>query len=364
MRSILGMQHLFRPRDCARPPTAALSVAAAVVLSGCQAHFAEVSETPEVTADVITIDAVTETPPKEKPPELISATAVEVQAKATAKVASAPPVDLLARIRSGLSLPESDDQAVQRELTWYLSHGEHLDRVFNRADRYLYYIIEELDRRGMPADFALLPVVESAYDPFAYSHGRAAGLWQIIPGTATRLGVTQNWWYDGRRDAVDSTRAALDYLEYLHEMFDGDWLLALAGYNAGEGNVTRAIARALSAGEEIDFWHIRPYLPIETRAYVPRLLAIAAVLRDSEAHGIELPTLANAARFESVDTSTQIDMALAAELAGLTTDRLYEFNAGVNRWATDPEGGTASLIDPGRKRGAVQTGAPVSRRTR
>src|SRR5690606_13407755 len=146
-------------------------------------------------------------------------------------------------LRASFSLPDSSDAALQRELEYFASHPDYLERVLTRARPYLHYIASELEARGMPADLALLPIVESAYDPFAYSHGRAAGLWQIIPGTAKRLGVTQSWWFDGRRDVVQSTRGALDYLEMLHEMFDGDWLLAIAGYNSGEGNVRRALKR-------------------------------------------------------------------------------------------------------------------------
>ena len=190
----------------------------------------------------------------------------------------------------------------------------------------------------MPAELALLPVVESAFDPFAYSHGRASGLWQIIPGTGKRLGLEQNWWFDGRRDVLDSTRAALDYLEELNQMFNGDWLLAVAGYNSGEGNVARALKKAAAAGKPQDFWGIKNYLPAETRTYVPRLLAIAELVGDPEAFGITLPELTNEQRFAVVETGGQIDMALAAELAGMQPDALYALNPGVNRWATDPDG--------------------------
>jgi len=142
--------------------------------------------------------------------------------------AALPPNELITRIRNGFSLPASDDASVARELAWYASHPDYIERVFGRGSRYLYHIAGVLEARGMPADLALLPIVESAFDPFAYSRGRASGLWQIIPGTGDMLGLKQNWWYDGRRDIVDSTRAALDYLEHLHQRFDGDWLLAVA----------------------------------------------------------------------------------------------------------------------------------------
>lgn len=256
----------------------------------------------------------------------------------------ARPAHLLARLGNDFSLPGSDDPTVQRELEWFASHPEYLDRVFDRGERYLYYIAGELERRGMPADLALLPIIESAFDPFAYSRGRASGLWQIIPGTGRRLGLKQNWWFDARRDVVESTRAAFDYLEALHEQFGGDWLLAVAGYNSGEGNVVRARRRAESAGEPTDFWGIRRYLPVETRTYVPRLLAIRDLVRDPGQYGLTLPELADAPYFAVVDTGSQIDMALAASLGGVDLERLYELNPGVNRWATDPDGPHRLLV--------------------
>jgi len=255
-----------------------------------------------------------------------------------------PPPDLIARIRSGFVLPAVDDAVVLRELAWYGSHPDYIERVFERGRRYLHHIAEALDERGMPADLALLPIVESAFDPFAYSRGRASGLWQIIPGTGERLGLRQNWWYDGRRDVVDSTRAALDYLELLHEEFDGDWLLAVAGYNSGEGNVRRAIARAEAAGRPTDFFSIRGDLPRETATYVPKLLAIRDLVADPEAFGLELPEIENAPYFAAVETDGQIDVALAADLGGLAIETLYELNPGINRWATDPDGPHRLLV--------------------
>ncbi len=230
--------------------------------------------------------------------------------------------DLIGRIRLGMSIPMENDPAIDAQLNWYLNNPEYLNRVFSRSEPYLYHIVETLENRGMPLDIALLPVVESAFDPFAYSHGRASGLWQIIPGTGTYLGLKQNWWFDARRDVLESTRAAFDYLQYLHDLFEGDWLLALAGYNSGEGNVSRAVRRAESEGLPTDFWHIRYYLPEETQAYVPRLIALKQVISESEFYNIELPEISNAPFFEIVETSGQMDMALAADLAGITTDEL------------------------------------------
>ena len=244
--------------------------------------------------------------------------------------------DLLSRLRRGFSLPPEQHSRIDAERKWFVEHPDYLDRVFTRASRYLPYITDELDRRGLPLELALLPIVESAYDPFAYSHGRAAGLWQMIPGTATRFGLRQNWWYDGRRDVVESTRAALDYLEYLYEFNEGNWLNAVASYNSGEGNVRRAVKNNRNAGKPDDFWHLR--LSAETSAYVPRLLALVDIVNDPARFGISLPHVADEPQFAVTDVGSQIDLALAAELAGVDVDTVYTFNPGYNRWSTDPDG--------------------------
>ena len=244
--------------------------------------------------------------------------------------------DLWQRIRAGFQLEADDRRAVQQQVDWYVRHPAYITRVFTRAKRFLPYIVAEAESRGMPLEVALLPVVESAFDPFAYSHGRAAGLWQIIPGTGKRFGLKQNWWYDGRRDPVAATHAALDYLEYLHKLLDNDWLLAVAAYNSGEGNVKRAQRKNLNRSRDTDFWSLS--LPKETEAYVPKLLAIRAVVADPESLGLTLPAIEDTPYFEEVATDAQIDLALAADLAGLDIDELYALNAGFNRWATDPDG--------------------------
>ena len=257
------------------------------------------------------------------------ATAISVPAKPATD-------DLLAALRSNFSLAPVMNPRVEAELKWFVRNPQYLERVFNRAQRYLPFIIEELDARDLPLELALLPIVESAFDPFAYSHGRAAGLWQMIPGTARRFGVRQNWWYDGRRDVVDSTRAALDYLAYLHDMMDGDWLNAIASYNSGEGNVLKAMRRNASRSQPTDFWNLS--LSRETSAYVPRLMALVAIVRDPAQYGLTLPPIVNEPQFVMAETGGQLDLALAAELAGIDLDTLYAYNAGNNRWATDPDG--------------------------
>lgn len=255
----------------------------------------------------------------------------------------AGPDDVLARLRRGFSLQYVDNHRTEAEKAWFVRNPDYLNRVFVRAQRYLPYIVTELERRGLPLELALLPIVESAYDPFAYSHGRAAGLWQMIPGTAKRFGVKQNWWYDGRRDVVDSTRAALDYMEYLHDFNNGDWLNAIASYNSGEGNVQRAVKRNNSANKPIDFWNL--YLPKETSMYVPKLLALVEIVADPAKYNLSLPVVIDEPQFVVADIGGQLDLALAAELAGVDVDTVYQYNPGYNRWSTDPTG-PHSLVMP------------------
>ena len=257
--------------------------------------------------------------------------------------AAAATYDLLARLRYGFVLDHEDRRRIRAERDWFIKHPDYLTRVFTRAQRYLPHITAELDRRGLPLELALLPIVESAYDPFAYSHGRAAGLWQMIPGTARRFGLKQNWWYDGRRDVVDSTRAALDYLEHLYTFNEGNWLNAIASYNSGEGNVRKAVRRNRAANKPVDFWNLR--LSTETSTYVPRLLALVDIVRDPAKFCLTLPYVSDEPQFVIMATGSQIDLALAAERAGVDVDTVYAFNPGYNRWSTDPQG-PHSLIMP------------------
>ena len=181
-----------------------------------------------------------------------------------------------------------------------------------------------------------MPIVESAFDPFAYSHGRASGMWQFIPGTGKRFKLEQNWWYDGRRDVYASTFAALDYLEYLHKLFNGDWLHALAAYNSGEGNVRRAIRNNKKRNKPTDFWNLR--LPKETKAYVPKLLALADLLKRDDEFALNWKPIANQPAIAKVDIGSQLDLALAAEMAGMSIEEIYRYNPGFNRWSTAPKG--------------------------
>ena len=245
--------------------------------------------------------------------------------------------DLFDRIRAGFRLEDgSEHAAVDQQLRWYVSNPDYLQRAFGRADLYLYYIVTELERRGMPLELALLPVVESAFEPYAYSRARASGLWQFIPGTGSKYGLKQDWWYDGRRDIVESTRAALDYLQSLHDEFNGDWLLAIAAYNCGEALVERAVDMNRGAGRPVDFWDL--WLPRETKAYVPKLLAMKRLVLDPEAFGLAFSPIPNQPYFARVSTQGQVNLRIAAEIAGISPEDLYELNPAFHRWATDPAG--------------------------
>jgi membrane-bound lytic murein transglycosylase D len=273
----------------------------------------------------------------EQTPNLPAASEPITEAVEVEVIVENEPVDLWERMRKGFQLShEIDRQRVLVELKWFVTHPEYVERVAKRAGPHLYHVISEIERRGLPLEFALLPVVESAYDPFAYSHGRAAGLWQFIPSTARLYGLKIDWWYDGRRDVRASTKAAIDYLDYLHDLFDGDWLLALAAYNAGQGNVQSSIRASKLPKNEVNFWSLKVFR--ETYTYVPRLLAICEIIANPDRYHIRLPAFENEPYWEVVDINHQLDLYKAAELAEITTEKLYTLNPGFNQWATHPDG--------------------------
>lgn len=299
--------------------------ALAFVLTGCGAALNHKPE--EISDSIVQAEPVPvpePVPPPEKPDE---ATNEE---------------DLWERIRAGFALQQYDHPQLEQYINWYASHPEYIERVFTRGQRYLYHITQRVEEEGLPLEIALMPVVESAFDPFAYSYATATGMWQFMSGTGSDYGLKQNWWYDGRRDVIDSTNAALSYLQRLHQLFDDDWLHALAAYNTGQGRLQRAINRNVKAGKPTDFWSLK--LPRETRAYVPQLLALSKIIADPESYQITLPPLGNAPYFVAIDVGSQLDLAQAAEFAGITMDELYLLNPGFNRWATDPDGPHRLLI--------------------
>ncbi|WP_448550434.1 LysM peptidoglycan-binding domain-containing protein [Thalassotalea fusca] len=250
--------------------------------------------------------------------------------------------DIWQRIRHQLTFDIPQNRRVVVQRNWYAKHQSYLDRVAKRAEPFIHYIVDEIEKSGIPMEIALLPIVESAFDPFAYSHGRASGMWQFVPDTGKRFGMKQNWWYDGRRDVIASTQGAIKYLQYLHKYFDGDWLLALAAYNSGEGRVQRAMRNNARRNIPTDFWSLD--LPKETRAYVPKLLALADLVKRPEDFNIKLYEIENAEVISKVNIGSQIDLAKAAELANLSLKELQHLNPGYNRWATDPDGPHYLLI--------------------
>lgn len=257
----------------------------------------------------------------------------------TAPVAA---TDVWSRLREGFVLQGQIRPAVQAYIDRFRKHPQQIERVLRRGEPYLFHILGRVEARGLPGELALLPVVESAFDPFASSPAGAAGIWQFMPATASHLGLPRDWWVDGRRDIVAATEAALDYLDELHGRFDGDWLLALGAYNAGRTRVNAAIRHNRSRGKPTDFWHLR--LPEETRSYVPKLMALRAVIVDPSAYGITLPHIANVPYFTSVDTQGQLDLKVAARLSGASVEQLRRLNPGLVRSVTPPGVSHALLI--------------------
>jgi membrane-bound lytic murein transglycosylase D len=239
-----------------------------------------------------------------------------------------PPEDLWQRIRNGFSMPDLNSPLVLERQAWYADRPQQISIMVERSRRYLFHIVEELEKRGMPTELALLPMVESAFNPMAYSPAKASGLWQFIPSTGRQYNLDQNWWYDGRRDIVASTNAALDYLQNLHAMW-GDWHLALASYNWGEGAVGRAIERNRARGLPTDYLSLD--MPAETRYYVPKLQALKNLVMNPSAAGIALAPIPNAPYFVTVTLSRDIDLRVAARLADMPLDELIKLNPAHNR---------------------------------
>ena len=251
------------------------------------------------------------------------------------------------RLQRGMQLTPVDNKRVRAQLKWFLEHPGYLQRVMERARPILPFVLDELERRNLPTELALLPIVESAYQAFAYSHGRASGMWQIIPSTGRFLGLKQNWWYDGRRDIIESTRAAIHYLDSLAQQFNGDWELALAAYNAGPGKIRNAVRYNKKRKRPTDFWHLTK-IRQETKAYVPKLFALKELFAHPDRYQLDLVPVNNQVAYEIVELDGQIDLALAADLAGISVNQLYQLNPAFNRWATAPGGPHRLLLPRGK----------------
>ena len=264
-------------------------------------------------------------------PSIISIDSAPADATPLLKAEAAlgnPQQDLWARIRVGFAMPELETNLVQENANWYIKRPDYVERMLERSKRYMYYIVDAVEQRGMPTEIALLPMVESGFNPKAYSSARASGLWQFIPSTGRSYGLQQNWWVDNRRDVIAATHAALDYLQKLHGMF-GNWELALAAYNWGEGSVQRAIAKNKANGLPTDYLSLR--MPKETQHYVPRLMAMKNLIQRPQDFGVNLGVVPNTPYFAQITLTQHIDVALAAKLSETTLDEFTALNPNYNR---------------------------------
>jgi membrane-bound lytic murein transglycosylase D len=246
------------------------------------------------------------------------------------KIVEMGEVDVWDRIRQGFAIPDLDNPLVTTQTNWYSSRPDYIQRTTTRASRYLFHVVQELEKRNMPTELALLPFIESAFNPQAYSSAKASGLWQFIPSTGRDFDLKQNVFKDERRDVIASTDAALTYLQKLHGMF-GDWQLALAAYNWGEGSVQRALKKAKAAGKPTDFNGLSIYMPAETRNYVPKLQAVKNIIAAPDQYGIALPKVENQPYFVTINKTRDIDIKVAAQLAELPMEEFKALNPQFNR---------------------------------
>jgi len=251
--------------------------------------------------------------------------------------------DLWQRIKNGYAMPELKSQYTTNHEAWYAARPDYVKRMVKRSEKYLFHIVQEVEKRGMPTEIALLPMVESAFNPQAYSHSRASGIWQFMPATGKHFGLDQTWWSDNRKDVTAATDAALTYLQKLHVMF-GTWELALAAYNAGEGTVQRAIERNRKKGLPTDYESLP--LPTETRNYVPKLQAIKNIMTNPEQFGLDIQTIPNRPYFTKVTAPQQIDAHLAAQLAEISFDEFSSLNPEYNRPVIKASGNVHEILLP------------------
>jgi len=312
--------------DIIAPADAPVSRAESVAESVAEPAAGLAIEAAGEHAPDLSLAAAADVPPA-APPVTPDTAAHAIDTDATIDLTRAP-ADAWERIRRGFAIPNLDDELVQKWTDYYAAHPEQMQRMTERARKYLYYVVDEINRRGLPTELALLPFVESAYNPDAYSSARAAGLWQFIPSTGQHYKLTQDWWRDERRDPVASTGAALDYLEYLFD-YQGDWYLALASYNWGEGAVRRAIEQNQRKRRATDYASLT--MPAETRNYVPKLQAIKNIVSDPERYGVTLPDVDNTPYFEIVNKTRSIDVVLAAQFAQMPVAEFQALNPAFNR---------------------------------
>ncbi|MFT4266731.1 MAG: transglycosylase SLT domain-containing protein, partial [Xenophilus sp.] len=270
-------------------------------------------------------------------------TAGHIGDSARSVVTLAPPTDMWDRIRRGFKMPDLDSDLVRDREQWYATRPDYIQRMVDRSNKYIFHVVEELERRGMPTELALLPYIESAFNPQAVSSARAAGMWQFMPATGADYDLKQNIFRDDRRDVVASTRAALDYLQRLYDTF-GDWQLALAAYNWGEGSVGRAIARNQKAGLPTGYTDLK--MPDETRYYVPKLQAVKNIIADPQKFGVELPYVSNHPYFQTVTLTRDLDVELAAKLADVRVEDFRALNPAAHKPVLLAAGGSTEILLP------------------
>ena len=304
-----------------------------VVMAGC-AHIAQPPEPPAVPKSP-PLEAWDEPPaPEVVMPAALTELEASTELEIDSGVSSMPPEESVSdddaapsslwdRVRAGFSLGPDDDALVSEWERWYASRPDYLARMIGRSSHFLFHVVAEVEKRGMPAEIALLPMIESAYNPVAYSKADASGMWQFIASTGKHYGLRQSWWYDGRRDVIEATEAALEYLDKLHGMF-GDWSLALAAYNCGEGAVRRAIERNRARGLPTHYEALT--LPTETREYVPKLIAVKNLISDPAQHGLTIEDIPNEAYFDTVHVKEHMDVALAARFAEIPLEEFRFLN--------------------------------------
>ena len=244
--------------------------------------------------------------------------------------------DLWDVIRENSNFQYSADRPeIQKALKIYQNNQYLVDRLSKNGQRYLYHMVDETLKRDMPVELALLPFVESQFDPYAQSPAGASGIWQFILSTASEQGLKRNWWYDGRRDIIASTNSALNYLDSMYKKTN-DWMLAIASFNVGPARIQREVKKNKKQGKETDFWSLK--LPKETSKYLPRLLALLEVIKNPENYNVDFPFLPNRPYFRVIDIPSQVDLMQVANISGLSIEAVYELNPGFNQWATDPNG--------------------------
>nr|WP_233250071.1 transglycosylase SLT domain-containing protein [Limnohabitans sp. MMS-10A-160] len=321
MEKRIQMNLIFQMWSSSRPAVLAVTAGFFLFLTGC-ASTAPNTESPPAPVQAPVV--------KPKPAQTVQVTSNDtpVSLKPRANLGLTPATDIWERIRRGFAMPDLNDEFVRNREQWYASRPDYILRMTERSRPYLFHIVEELERRNMPTELALLPFIESAFNPNAVSSAKAAGMWQFMPATGKYFDLKQNLFRDERRDVLESTRAALDYLQKLYGMF-GDWHLALAAYNWGEGSVGRALARNKAQGKPLTYSDLN--MPNETRYYVPKLQAVKNIVAQPEAFNTQLPLIQNHPFFKSVQIDRDIDVTVAARLAGISVEDFKTLNPSMNR---------------------------------